>query len=428
MNVFFCTFGCKVNSFESAAMAEQLSARGYRVVECASAADIVVVNSCTVTANADRKVRQYLRRVRRERPGVVTVLTGCYASAFPKQAAAIVDADIVTGTADRASLADALDGFLASRSRVVAIADANSAVFEPLFAAQLEGHTRAFLKIEDGCERYCSYCIIPYARGRVRSMELGELSRQVRAFAGNGYKEVVLSGINLPAYGKGTPHDLADAAHTACAVDGIERVRLGSLEPDLLPDAMLERLSREKKLCPQFHLSLQSGCDKTLRAMNRHYTAAEYSAVVEKLRALFPGAVFTTDVIVGFPGETHADFDASVAFVEHIGFLKVHVFPYSVRPGTAAARMDGQLPRAEKERRSRLMSAAADNVRERILRSFAGKSVRVILEQPCGGGGFDGYTDEYLPARVYGAKLRGGAVVRGSIERIEDGAVIVAAQ
>ncbi|MEA5050087.1 MAG: tRNA (N(6)-L-threonylcarbamoyladenosine(37)-C(2))-methylthiotransferase MtaB [Oscillospiraceae bacterium] len=425
MNVFFYTFGCKVNSFESAAMAGMLRARGYAPAESEADADVVVVNSCTVTANTDRKVRQYLRRVRRENPNAVTVLTGCYASAFPDEAAAMEDADIVTGAADRRALADLLDDYFASRRRVVSVADPACAAFEPLFAPELDGHTRAFLKIEDGCERYCTYCIIPYARGRVRSMEPDELARQVRALADNGYREIVLSGINLSAYGKGTPNDLADAVRIACAPDGVERVRLGSLEPDLLPDALLARLAAEPKLCPQFHLSLQSGCDATLRRMNRHYTAAQYAAVAGRLRALFPRATFTTDVIVGFPGETEGDFADSLAFVRDFGFLKVHVFPYSVRPGTAAARMDGKVPRAEKERRSRAMVAAAAAGRAAVLRSFLGQDVRVILEQPVGGGVFDGYTDEYLPARVSGAGLRGGGIARGTVRDVCGDAVVL---
>ncbi len=423
MKVFFYTFGCKVNSFESAAMANLLKERGYEAAANEREADVVVVNSCTVTANTDRKVRQYLRRVKRDNANAVTVLTGCYAGAFPDAAVAMQDADIVTGTAARAALADVLDDYFSSRRPIVAVADQASAPFEPLFAPELDGHTRAFLKIQDGCERYCSYCIIPYARGRVRSMELFELTRQARAFAASGYKEVVLSGINLSAYGKGTSFDLADAVRAAASVEGIERVRLGSLEPDLLTDDMLARFAAEPKLCAQFHLALQSGCDKTLRAMNRHYTADAYADVANKLRALFPRATFTTDVIVGFPGESEADFEQSLAFVEGFGFLKVHVFPYSVRPGTAAARLPQKVLRAEKERRSRAMCAAAERTRAAALQAFVGKRVRVILEQPQADGAYDGYTDEYLPARVYGAELSGGAMVVGVAEEVRDGAL-----
>ncbi len=420
MRVYFHTFGCKVNSFESAAMANILKARGYDSAESEGSADVVVVNSCTVTANTDSKVRRYLNKIKRECPKVTTVLTGCLVEAAPDKAALSSLADIVMGNASRRDIFAVLDEYFKGGEKNVVSVKKQSREFEPLFAPELEGHTRAFMKIEDGCERYCSYCIIPYARGRVRSMSIDEIALEAKTLAKNGYHEIVVSGINLSCYGKGTSYSLADAVERIAAVSGIERIRLGSLEPDLL-SPMLSRLSNVEKLCPQFHLALQSGCDRTLRRMNRHYSKEEYRTVANEIRRLFSNATLTTDVIVGFPGETETDFLESAEFIESIGFLKVHVFPYSVRPGTAAAGLPNQLTRAEKESRARTLIKQTSEKRLEIIDSFLGKSVRVILEQPNADGLFTGYTDEYLPALVYAPNAKTGDILTATAkERKED--------
>lgn len=424
MKAYIHTFGCKVNSYESAAMARQLQQAGYETARDETVADVVIVNSCTVTAGGDRKVAQYLRRARRLNPGAVLVLSGCLPQAYPDKAAAFDGVDIVTGTGNRLDLVPLIERYLSDNRRLVDIRQNAQKAFEPLQADEVEGHTRAFLKIQDGCDRFCAYCIIPHARGPVRSMALDQVRQQVARFARAGYREVVLSGINLSFYGRGDGVNLADAVDTACAVDGIVRVRLGSLEPDLLGDALLDRLAAQPKLCPHFHLSLQSGCDATLRRMNRHYDTVAFTAVADALRARFDGPTFTTDVMVGFPGETTQDFADSLDFVRRFGFLKCHVFPYSARPDTVGADLPDQVPKKEKDARAAAMAHAAEQTRQQVLAGFTGRSARVILEQPQQGG-FSGYTDRYLPALVYGKGLAGGYVITGTIERIENDCCII---
>lgn len=362
---------------------------------------VVVVNSCTVTGESDRKLRQLLRRCRRENPHAVLVLTGCMPQAFPEVAEQFQEVDIVLGNAARAALPRHVHTFLTLGQRIVDIS-AHSATFESLSIDEFQGRTRAFVKIEDGCNRFCSYCIIPYARGRVRSKPLDELRQELTTLADKGYTEVVLVGINLTAYGQDTGHSIADAVDTACAVPGIRRVRLGSLEPDHLTPEVIARLAAQKKVCPQFHLSLQSGCDATLRRMNRHYTAAEYAAVCRKLRAAFADCALTTDVMVGFPGEDEAEFAASLAFVQQIGFARVHVFAYSPRPGTPAAKAPDQVPGDVKTARSHRMIAACDALRDAFLSRYVGQTVEVLLETRCEDGCHEGYTANYVPVRVRG--------------------------
>lgn len=418
LTVYIETFGCKVNSYESAALQELFLQAGFTRAASLPEADVVILNSCTVTENSDRKARAFAKRVRREAPGTVLVLCGCFPQAFPERAKEL-DVDVLMGSGTRLQTLPAVEAFLRTRQPQQLLAPLTGASFEPLSADELAEHTRAFLKIEDGCERYCSYCAIPYARGPVRSMPLAEVSRQAAQFAQKGHREIVLSGINLSAYGSDLGCDLADAVLEAAAAPGVVRVRLGSLECDILTDAMLEKLASCPSFCPQFHLSLQSGCDATLKRMNRRYTASEYLALVERIRARFPHPTFTTDIICGFPGETEQQHRESVQFAVGVGFLRAHVFPYSRRAGTAAARMPGHLPRAEKERRAREMTAALAPVSQKAAAAFLGERARVILEQPLADGSFSGYTDCYLPARVEGADLRTGIVVQGVVAAVE---------
>lgn len=401
MKASFYTLGCKVNQNETGALQQLFFENGFEIVGPDDAADVYLVNSCTVTSGGDKKSRQWLRRCKRENPGAVTILTGCYPQAFPEEAAAVMEADVVTGTNARGQIVADLRRFLATGQRIVDIRPHKEGdAFEQLPAEQPLGHTRAFLKIEDGCNRFCAYCIIPYARGRVRSLPPEQLTEQLTLLAGQGYREVVLSGINLCCYGKEFGCTLADAAERAAAIDGIDRIRLGSVEPDLLDEETLVRLSRIDKLCCQFHLSLQSGCEKTLTAMNRHYTPAQYREVVERMRRLFDRPLFTTDVIVGFPGESEEDFEESRAFVESLDFLKVHVFSYSRRPGTAAAKRSDQIPEQVKAQRSRRMIETAEAVRERVIAGWSGSCDSVLLEQPVSRGLYTGYTSRYIPVAV----------------------------
>lgn len=413
MRVSFYTLGCKVNQNETGALEQLFLRRGYTLVADGEAADVYVVNSCTVTAGGDKKSRQWLRRAKRQNPGAVTVMAGCYPQAFPEEAAGLEEADVVVGNVGRAAMLEDIQKALDSGERVVDIrAHEKGERFEELPMENFEGHTRAFIKVQDGCDRRCAYCVIPRARGASRSRSEESVVQELTALAAAGYKEVVLSGINLPSYGKDTGTDLVSLIEAAAKVEGIERIRLGSLEPDLLSDEAIARMAAVKELCPQFHLSLQSGCTATLRRMRRVYTAEEYARVVEKLRAAFRGfASFTTDVIVGFPGETEDEFAESLDFVCRQKFLKVHVFPYSRRAGTPAADFPGQLTEAQKADRVHRLQTAADEVRGELAREMLGTEDTVLLEKAVSGSIFTGYTRLYLPVAVKAPGAAAGQIV-----------------
>lgn len=405
MKAALYTLGCKVNQYESQVMAEALAAAGWTIVDSTEKADVYIVNSCTVTSESDRKTRQIVRRLKRSNPDAVVVLTGCMPQAYPESAAALPQADVVLGNRSNDRLLEALDTFFATGERLILTrAHQNDDAFAPCAIHTFYGRTRAEIKIEDGCNRFCAYCAIPYARGRVRSKPLADVRAESAALAAAGYAEIVLVGINLSAYRDGG-FDLCDAVLAASECDAVRRVRLGSLEPDHLTDALLDRLAGCEKLCPQFHISLQSGCDETLRRMNRHYTAAEYRALCRKLRSRFPHCTLSTDIMVGFPGETEADHAASRAFAEEIAFEKAHVFPYSPRSGTRAAGMPAQVPKQIKERRAAEMIEAMSAVRSAFLKSRIGETVQVLLEEDgCG------YTANYTPVRVLGSRPETGFV------------------
>lgn len=400
MKVSVITLGCKVNQYESQAMLNQLTSAGFSPWEAGQDADVVLINSCTVTATSDHKVRQTLRRARKDHPGAVIVLTGCMPQAFPELAGELTDADVVLGNSNRASLLPDILRYLSTRQRIVDIVPHQGTKYERLQVSQFHERTRAFVKIEDGCNRFCSYCIIPYARGRVRSKPLEELRDELKAIGEKGYREVVLTGINLSAYGQELGLHLCDAVEAACDVTGVERVRLGSLEPEQLSPEVIARLAAQKKLCPQFHLSLQSGCDETLRRMNRHYTTDEYREIVRNLRAAFPNSSITTDIMTGFPGETDEEFARSLAFAEEIGFAKVHVFAYSRRPGTKANELPCQIENAVKEQRSRQMIAATQKTKLAFFESQLGQTAMVLFEHELEPGHSQGYTENYTPVWV----------------------------
>ncbi len=401
MKVFAITLGCKVNQYETQATLALMEKSGYQLTDTETEGDIIVINSCTVTGVSDQKVRQTLHRARRICPGSMIVLTGCMPQAFPEESALLTDADIVVGNSNRSMLPELIQRYLSTHQRMVEIRPhKNGDAFETMQVTDFHERTRAFVKIEDGCNRFCSYCIIPTARGRVRSKPLDELKAEIAALDAAGYREIVLVGINLSAYGQECGLTLCDAVDAACASPGISRVRLGSLEPDRMDDATLQRLAAQPKLCPQFHLSLQSGCDATLRRMNRHYTAAEYAALCARLRKIFPNCSLTTDVMVGFAGETDSEFQESLEFVRQIAFAKVHVFPYSVRPGTAAATRTDQIPSASKESRTHWMLSAAAELRAAFLQTQLGQICDVLFETRCKDGSAMGYTSNYTPVHV----------------------------
>lgn len=412
----FYTLGCKVNQYESEYMAELLRKAGFTIVAPGEAADYYIINSCTVTATADQKTRQAVRRFKRQNPQATIVLTGCMPQAFPQAAGAIQEADIIFSNKDDGDILSILNTYNVNKKRLVSISEHQTGdAFSPCTISGFNSRIRAFVKIEDGCDRFCSYCIIPKSRGRVRSKLPADLKAEAAALAQNGIKEIVLVGINLSAYGKNTDYNLLDAVQICAQTPGIARVRLGSLEPDHITDDIIDGLSKIDSFCPQFHISLQSGCSKTLKNMNRHYTAEEYEALCKKLRSKFSDAAITTDVMTGFHEETEQDFLESLAFVKKIGFEKVHVFPYSEREGTAASKKGDNVPRQEKERRARQMSEACDQIRARFFDAMIGKEAEVLVEQQRPDGCYTGYTKNYIPVLLKRSDLRIGEMAQARI-------------
>lgn len=404
MKVAFYTLGCKVNQYESRSLSELLNRFGYETVGKDESADVYIVNSCTVTAESDRKTRQAVRRFKRNNPNAVVVLTGCMPQAYPDDAKALLQADIVIGNKNNNELPEILEEFFRDRQRRVMTAKHETGdAFSSCSISSFDERTRAYVKIQDGCNRFCSYCIIPFSRGRVRSKPLAELKAELEKLAAGGYREVVLVGINLSSYGQDIGEKFSNAVALACSVNGIERVRLGSLEPDHLTKEVVEELSKCKKLCPQFHISLQSGCDKTLKRMNRHYTAQEYKELCLLLREHFADCTLTTDVMVGFCGETDEDFEESLNFVKEIGFEKVHVFPYSIRTGTKAEKMDGHLPKAVKEQRAAIMISECEKIKKAYFDSQIGRTVNVLFESKEKDGMILGHTANYTPVKIHGS-------------------------
>ena len=406
MRVCFYTLGCKVNLNETGALEQMFRGAGFTIVKEGEEADVFVVNSCTVTNFGDQKSRKWLRRAKRENPGAVTVLTGCYPQAFPEEAAQFMEADLVCGNGDRKAILDNVMKLLDGHERIVAIAPhARGEQFEELPVERFETHTRAFIKVEDGCNRQCAYCVIPRARGPVRSRNEASILAELRQLAASGYREVVLSAISLPSYGLDTGTNLVELIEHCAEVEGIERIRLGSLDPDMLTPEYITRLAAVEKLCPQFHLSLQSGCSATLRRMRRVYTAEQYAEVVAQIRAAYGkrSVSFTTDCICGFPGEAQADFEES--------FLKVHVFPYSRRSGTPAYDFPDQIHERDKQERSRAMNAEAEAIRKEVLAGYVGTEDDVLLETPLSGTLFTGYTRLYVPVVVPAPGRKSGEIV-----------------
>lgn len=401
MKAAFYTLGCKVNQYETEYMSELLKNAGFEIVSPAEDADYYIINSCTVTATADQKTRQNVRKFKRKHPDSVVILTGCMPQAFPKDAENLIEADIVFSNKNDGDILKLINEYNTSKNRVLNIEQHETGDdFWDCSINSFSDRIRAFVKIEDGCDRFCSYCIIPKSRGRVRSKSTESLKKEIDALANAGIKEIVLVGINLSAYGKGESFNIVDAVEICANNEKIERIRLGSLEPDHITDEIIDRLSGIEKFCPQFHLSLQSGCDKTLRNMNRHYTAEEYKALCNKLRSSFKDASITTDVMVGFNEESETDFEDSLAFVKEIAFEKVHTFPYSERSGTAASRKGDSVPKAEKERRAAVMIEETDKIRQNYLKNLIGKTQEVLFENKVGENTYQGYTKSYLPVQI----------------------------
>lgn len=420
MNVYIYTLGCKVNQYESQEIGEMFEKSGSAVTNEPEKADIIIVNSCTVTAESVRKVRQAVRRLKKLQPKALMVLTGCASQAEPELLFDLKEVDLLLGNKNNKDIVKLTKSALSKKGVRLNAHDEHitGEGFSGCGITHFEGHTRAFLKIQDGCDRFCSYCLIPAARGRSRSKSLEDIDRELSALEKNGYKEVVFVGINLSDYGKNTPHSLPDALLLAEKYDGICRVRLGSLEPDHITSDMLERLKGVKKLCPQFHISLQSGATPVLKKMNRHYTADEYKKLATALRSTFPEATITTDILVGFPTETEEDFCETARFAKEIGFEKIHVFPYSKRNGTPAAAMV-QLSNSVKEERAKRLSKIATEIRREFLEKQIGKTVEVLFETEHNDFS-EGYTKNYTPVRIYDKKNRKGQISNVKITGAED--------
>ncbi len=398
--VYFITFGCKVSQYETELLKSCFADAGFTSAADPSEADAVVVNSCTVTGSGDSKSVYAVRKLRRDVPGAVIVLTGCMPQAAPDTAGAVPEADIVTGTKDRAKLPSLVLAALSERRRIVDIQPlTRDDGFEEIPYSPTDSHTRAFVKIQDGCECRCTYCIIPSARGRFRSKPLDSVRREAEMLAAKGRRELVLTGINIAFYGCREGLCLADAVEVCCRTEGIERVRLGSIEPEMILPGDLDRLAALPEFCPQFHLSLQSGCAETLRRMKRRYTPGEYAALVEQIRSRFPDAAFTTDIMVGFPGETEQEFAESMAFAERIGFSRIHVFQYSPRRGTPAAEME-QLADSVKHERADRMKALGERLAREYMEKLVGRTVPVLFEREASPEFHQGHAPDYTLIKI----------------------------
>lgn len=420
MKAAFYTLGCKVNQYESEYMSEVLKNAGFTIVSPNEDADYYIVNSCTVTATADQKTRQNVRKFKRKHPNSVIILTGCMPQAFPESAEELAEADIVLSNKNNDDILDLINKYTTDKNRIIKIEKHHSGdEFQSCKINDFNERIRAFVKIEDGCDRFCSYCIIPMSRGRVRSKNPDDLRNEVETLGNHGIKEIVLVGINLSSYGKGKDFNIVDAVKICADNENICRVRLGSLEPDHITDEVIDGLSKIEKFCPQFHISLQSGCDKTLKNMNRHYTAEEYKALCQKLRTTFGDATITTDVMVGFTDESEEDFNESLEFVKDIEFEKVHVFPYSQREGTVASKRGDNIPKSTKEHRASIMIEAAKESRLKYFDSVIGSEQTVLFESNEGNNIYQGYTRNYVPVRYCSNKNIIGQEIKVTIESVD---------
>ena len=404
MKVYLHSLGCKVNKYDTESLAERFRRAGFLLTEEPEGADVYVINSCTVTAVADQKSRQAIRKFRRMSPDACVVLSGCMVQAYPDKAASLDEADIVAGVRDQEKIIDYVNEFFAEKAqekvpeRVLdVLAHDRDETFQNVPIEEFLGRTRAFIKVQDGCNRRCSYCIIPTARGRSRSRTLEDLEAELTRIKAAGYREVVLVGINFCCYGPDIGKHFTDPIELACNM-GFDRVRIGSLEFDNIGPEAIEKLASFPNFCPQFHISLQSGSDNTLRRMYRNYDTKAYKALCDKLRETFPDGTITTDIMVGFPFETEEDFEDSMAFAKEIGFEKIHVFPYSPRTGTPAAEMQPQIAKAVKKERCRRMIDVGDALRMDFLEAQTGREVEVLCET-FEDGFVTGYTMNYTPVR-----------------------------
>lgn len=397
MKISFFTLGCKVNQYETETLKNLFFENGWTIVNNSDFADVYVINSCTVTSIGDKKARQSIHKFKVINPNSIIVITGCFPQAFPEKMKKLENVDIITGTANRSNLPSIVNQFLSDGKKIIDIQPHKQGDrFENLTIKKFSDRTRAFIKIQDGCNRYCSYCIIPKARGFIRSKPLNILQKELNILAENGYKEIVFVGINLSSYGADLENtNIIDAVKTASNIDQIRRIRLGSIEPDLLTKDEILKLSKEKKFCPQFHLALQSGSDSVLKRMGRHYNTNLYRDLASYIFETFENPSITTDIMVGFPGETEDEFNESLKFIEEINFSRVHIFPYSIRQGTRAAKMPNQITKQEKQIRVQKMKNIAQKSNQKFMKNQINK-IHEILYETKEGDVYTGYTKNYI--------------------------------
>ncbi|MDE6208884.1 MAG: tRNA (N(6)-L-threonylcarbamoyladenosine(37)-C(2))-methylthiotransferase MtaB [Lachnospiraceae bacterium] len=416
--------GCKVNTYETDAMAQSLREKGYEIMPFEEGADIYIINTCSVTNIADRKSRQMLHRAKKLNPNAIVVATGCYVQTAGKEALEEQNIDLVIGNNNKSHIVDILEEYIKSNKKQIVIDDlSRKTKYEDMNMTTVTEHTRAFIKIQDGCNQFCTYCIIPYARGRIRSRDLQDMIREIKELAHNGFKEIVLTGIHLSSYGKEKDLQekkitLIDAIRETANIEGIERVRLGSLEPMIITEDFLKQLRDIKEFCPHFHLSLQSGCEATLKRMNRHYTPDMYYERCKMIREYFDNPAITTDVIVGFPGESDEDFEKCKSFLRKVCFSEMHIFKYSKRHGTIAAKMENQIDDNKKSIRSDILLELNEIMNLEYRNSFIGKNAEVLLEEKIYYKNKEyqvGYTKEYVKIGIISEKDLTGKIVNVTV-------------
>ncbi len=423
--VAFCTLGCKVNQYETEAITEMFKKNGYEVVDFEEVADIYIVNTCTVTNLSDRKSRQMIRRAKKNNKDSVIVAVGCYAQVSPDEVLSIPEVNLVIGTKDKGKILENINSIKEGQDKFNLVQDImKTREFEELGVEVYKERTRAFIKIQEGCNQFCSYCIIPYARGPIRSRPVEYVLDEVRKLVLNGYKEIVLTGIHIASYGKDIKTtSLLDIIKKVHEIDGVERIRLGSIEPTIITHDFVNEISKLKKVCPHFHISLQSGCDSTLKRMNRKYTTEEYRASVGLLRDVLKDVSITTDIMVGFPGETDMEFNETVRFLEEISFAAMHVFKYSQRKGTPAADYTEQVSPQKKDKRSNVLIELSSRKTKEFNKRYEGRIMQVLFEQDVKGKGgiIEGLTSNYIKVQCKGEADLNGQILKAKLyEAVED--------
>lgn len=425
-SVSFCTLGCKVNQYETEAMTKLFANAGYEIRDFGEKCDIYVINTCTVTSMGDRKSRQMIHRASKQNPDALIAVVGCYSQVSPEEVQKIPGVGLVLGTKERSHIVELCEKQLRENEQSVLVTDImKQREYEDMWVSSYSSKTRAFVKIEDGCTEFCTYCIIPYARGPVRSRDLESIVKEVRALSENGFSEIVLTGIHLASYGKDLKeYTLLDVIKEVSKIDGIKRIRLGSIEPRILTEEFISEISKIDKMCNHFHIALQSGCDETLKRMNRKYTTLEYKESVDLIRKYFNNPAIATDIMVGFPGETEEEFKSSLNFATELRLADAHVFAYSNRKGTKADKMENQVEKAVKEARSKEMIAALKNTQKEYLEGYVGKTAEVLFEQEVKDGIYEGHMTNYVKVHMKSDEDISGKFVNVTLKSIKGDHII----